>query len=75
MSEFSVKAEQGKVLKRYRIKHKKTQREIAELLGISTATYCKKEYGHLAVSLSEAKMLADFYETTIDEFFFSNQIL
>lgn len=44
---------------------------IAELLNISLCNYCKKELKQLNFSLEEAKKVADFFEMSIEEIFFT----
>lgn len=56
-------------LKKLRVEHKKTQLEIAHLIGLKTASaYNKKENGKVPLTLEEAKILADFYEVGIESF-------
>lgn len=52
----------------------KKQEEIALLLDISPANYCKKENGTIKFSLPEAKKLADFFHTTIEAIFFTSEV-
>ena len=70
MSKCNPNIKRGKTLRELRKAHQRTQQEIADLLNISTANYCKKEHGSLACSLDEAKILADYYGTTVDHLFF-----
>lgn len=51
-----------------------TLEEMAKYLGISKSSYYKKEIGEIKISLAEAKKLADFFETNIEELFFSNKV-
>ena len=44
----------------------KKQREIAELLHISQATYSRYETGELDIPHSALQILATFYETSVD---------
>lgn len=44
----------------------KKQKEIAELLHISQATYSRYETGDLDIPHSALQTLADFYETSVD---------
>lgn len=53
-----------------RKKHGFKQDVMAETLGITKATYSKKENGSIKFSLEESKILANFFDTTIDELFF-----
>lgn len=47
-----------------------TQKDMAELLGLVTATYCKKENGSIPFTLWEAKKVADRFKRSIDVVFF-----
>ncbi|WP_144533502.1 helix-turn-helix transcriptional regulator [Bacillus pumilus] len=55
--------------------HGFNQDVMARKLGITKATYSKKENGSIKFSLEESKVLADFFETTIDELFFDKKQL
>ncbi len=58
-------------LQEFRLAHKETQRDIADLLGLKTAAaYCKKEIGETPVSLNQAYLLAVHWGTTIEALFF-----
>lgn len=47
---------------------------MAEVIGVETvATYQKKETGALRFNLLEAKKLASFFNTTIEELFFEEE--
>ena len=50
------------------------QEQIAELLKMSPANYCKKESGQIKWSLSEAKKISDFFGKTIEELFFAEEV-
>lgn len=50
------------------------QDEVAALLEISPANYCKKESGIIRFSLSEAKILADYFGSTIENIFFATDV-
>lgn len=50
------------------------QEKIAGILGISLGNYNKKESGKIRFSLNEAKLIADFFDTTIEEIFFTNKV-
>jgi putative transcriptional regulator len=48
---------------------------LTEILNLkNTCTYYKKESGTLRFSLFEAKVLSDFFDMTIEELFFSNEV-
>lgn len=57
-------------IKELRVKNNKKSKEIAELLNIDVTTYSKKEAGERKISLKEAKVLADYYNTSIEDLFF-----
>lgn len=50
------------------------QRDIAELLGISIASYSKKELGDVRFSLQEARVIADFFDHSIEDIFFEGKL-
>lgn len=50
------------------------QEDLATLLNISTGNYSKKETGNIKYSLPEAKILADYFNTTIESLFFENEV-
>ena len=49
-------------LKKLRKEHKKTQKEIAEILGISQNGYSYIENGDRKLSVENAKLLAEIYQ-------------
>lgn len=49
-------------LKKLRKEHKKTQKEIAEILGISQNGYSYIENGDRKLSVETAKLLAEIYQ-------------
>lgn len=49
-------------LKKLRKEHKKTQKEIAEILGISQNGYSYIENGDRKLSVDNAKLLAEVYQ-------------
>lgn len=54
-------------LKKLRKEKGETQIEIANLLGLKTASaYSKKENGYVPISLEEAKILAKHFNQPID---------
>lgn len=61
-------------LKAYRSLKGIKQEDIANLLGIGLNTYNFKENGKKSFSLNEAKIIADFFNTTIDELFFEDKV-
>lgn len=58
-------------VKQLRIKNKMSQKELAEYLGVSEATYSKKENRKLRFSIKEAKKMADLYGESIENIFFA----
>lgn len=48
---------------------KLNQKDVARKLGIHSVTYSRKEKEVLDFTLSEAFLLAEMFETTIDELF------
>ncbi|MEX5836439.1 helix-turn-helix transcriptional regulator [Bacillus velezensis] len=57
-----------------REKHGLKQDDMARTLGITKATYSKKENSYIKFSLEESRVLANFFETTIDELFFDENL-
>lgn len=50
------------------------QDDLATLIETSLPNYSKKENGEIRFSLVEAKRIADFFGSTIDEIFFDNDV-
>jgi len=48
------------------------QEDIAKKLGLAETTFNRKLNGKSEFKLSEAKQLADLFNLTVDELFFSN---
>jgi len=46
-----------------------SQREIAEVIGVTTETYNNKELGKTQFKASEMFIIADFFNKTVDEIF------
>ena len=63
-----------KKLKILRAMKEVKQEEVAEMLGITLATYSKKENGKSDFTITEAKKLASFFDCTIEEIFFSERV-
>lgn len=61
----------NKRLKMYRLFKGATQQCMANLLNVSLTTYNSKETGKTGFTLEEAKIVADFFNTSIDSLFFS----
>ena len=54
-------------LKDYRLKAKKTQKEVADFLGIERSTYAKYENGSSEPTFETLRRLAEYFETSSDE--------
>lgn len=57
----------GEKIKSYRENRNMTQSEIADILGVKTATISKYEAGALEPNIESLKKLADLFEVSIDE--------
>jgi transcriptional regulator with XRE-family HTH domain len=58
------------LLKELRLKSGKTQREVAKILGYkSKSGYCMLEHGKVELTISKAKILAEFYNVDKTIFF------
>ena len=54
-------------LKYFRKRYNKTQKEIADLLGMTQTAYGNYELGKRTISPEKLSTLADFYAVTVDE--------
>ena len=64
-----------RMLKAHRAAKGHTQHDMMHLLGLkSITTYNKKENGEVEFTLGQAKKLADYFEVTIDQLFFGDQV-
>ena len=54
------------VLKELRISMKKTQKEVADFLGVDRTTYVKYENGNTEPNLDNIKRLAEYFNVTTD---------
>lgn len=61
-------------LKSLREENDLTQEFLANLIGVSLPNYCKKENGTIKISLKEARIIAKFFNKTIEEIFFDNDV-
>lgn len=62
-------------LRQIRKEQNKTGEELSKLLGLKTAgAYLKKENKQVPFLLEEGKKIADFFNMTIDEIFFKNEL-
>ena len=57
----------GDKIKLYRENKKMTQNEVADILGVSSATISKYESGALEPNIESLKRLAELFEISIDE--------
>ena len=48
--------------------------DLLNLLGVTKATYYRKETGCIKFSLEEAKKIADFFGKKVEEIFFANEV-
>ena len=64
----------NKKIKMYRLAKNINQEDLANLLNITLTTYNKKETGKAEFTLSQAKKIADFFNTTIDDLFFNPEV-
>ncbi|EQB4335474.1 helix-turn-helix transcriptional regulator [Clostridium botulinum] len=58
-------------LKILRLKYGLSQKDAANLLGITTSAYNRKENGIRSFTVDEAGILAKAFSTTVDEIFFT----
>lgn len=63
-----------KKLKAYRQLKGVNQSSMAKLLNISLNTYNFKENGKKSFTLDEAKFIADYFNTSIEEIFFTHRV-
>lgn len=61
-------------LKEIRRLHSVNGEELAIVLGLTKATYSKKENGTVKFSLNEAKKIADYFNMGIEELFFDYEV-
>lgn len=60
-------------LKKLREEKKLSQKEIADILGITQQAYSRIELGKAMPSLPKAKEIANFFNSTIEDIFFENK--
>lgn len=65
---------EAKMLKAYRKLHDIKAKDMADLLGITLTTYCKKENGKNEFTLIECKKIADKLGKSVDDIFFSQEV-
>lgn len=54
-------------LKTLRVKNSKTQKEIANILGVEVSTYTKKENGQIPFSIKEVSTLKEIFKLNARE--------
>jgi len=59
----------GLTLKQARLVREKTQRDMAEMLGVYVDTYRKLENDPGLVTINQAKKIADYLKMNIDDIF------
>ncbi|MFL0196452.1 helix-turn-helix transcriptional regulator [Clostridium sp. WILCCON 0269] len=60
------------IVKELRTNKKLTCEQMANLIGVSKATYSKKENGLIKFSLKESKIIADEFNKSIEDIFFNS---
>lgn len=58
-------------LKQKRIEKHFFQKDIAKIIGVSSKMYSAMERGERGISLARAKILAGFFNTTVEKLFFT----
>lgn len=61
-------------LKIYRNVYGYTQEDLAKVLGVTKTSYANKETGRRKITLTEAKTMADLFDISIEELFFSSEV-
>lgn len=61
-------------LKMLRAKYNKSQKEIADILGLSLVGYSKKENGINSFNLDEAKKISELFGLPIESIFFDDLV-
>lgn len=64
----------NKKLKVYRTINEVNQEELAKMIDVTLSTYSKKETGKAVFTLEEARKLAEYFNTTIEELFFDLEV-
>jgi transcriptional regulator with XRE-family HTH domain len=62
-------------LKSLRVLKGLTQKNIAQLLNISIQSYNKKENGKVPFTANELKILSDFFDVPMENFFKDNVVI
>ena len=53
-------------LRRMRIETERTQKQVADFMGISQAAYSRLEKGEIEVTIQKLWMLSEFYKVGVD---------
>ena len=61
-------------IRELRLKNKLSCKQMADLIGVSKASYSKKENGLVKFSLKEAKIIADKFNESIEKIFFTSSV-
>lgn len=64
----------NELLKELRRSKGLTGDQMAEIIGLTKASYSKKETGSIKFSLREAKVIADYFGMQIEGIFFANNV-
>lgn len=59
----------GEFIKQKRLSKKKTQKDIAQVLGVSESTYCRLEQNKISITAEKALKLAQFFSFKVDEIY------
>jgi putative transcriptional regulator len=59
----------SEILYQLRTSKKKTQEEIADVVGVTYSTYSDYENGKTSIKFHQAAKLAEFYNISLDEFY------
>ena len=60
-------------LRMLRASKKATMAEVASVIGVHPQTYSKLEEYPGDMTIKQAKLLADYYNTSVNDIFFANQ--
>lgn len=61
-------------LKSLRAEHGFNQQDMADILNISRTSYCNKEIGKNKFNIYEAKQIAELFNSSIDDIFFTDEV-
>ncbi len=61
----------NQILKGLRAQNNLTQQDMANLINTTIQTYNRKELGKREFTLKEAKIIADYFNKSVDEIFFA----